>query len=421
MLPFVKLLFTAFAYSITNFLYITAVLMAFVNVKRNAGLEEEWLGFSRDSTKNMLLSSMLGGMLAGLGLSFLITGLGIVVDMNALMLIWGLAMLFMLATNRGMGFAYAAGIVSLSNLILGWPDTDPASITALTGILYLAESLLTMTDGSSGALPVVVRHKRYSPAGAYVSNKLWPVPLVMLVPSLPGQAGSGGISMPEWWPLLSGGSTTGAFGLIYMAALLCYQDMAVTAPAKQRTRDAGFFLCAYSLVVLILAVAADALYVMKYAAALLTPVLYWLVTFLLRRGIELGTPIYTPPWRGLRVLAIYPESPGSSMGIRPGDILLNLNGKAINSEEMLKTELNGSPTYIWIDISRNGSKMTLDHRDYRNGIADIGLVFVPRKTGHYYSFGGNDKKNTLFRKLLSGRGKAYREWSDSSSLFTRLF
>ncbi len=406
MLAFVRLLFTAFAYSITNFIYITAVLMAFVNIKRNAGLEEEWLGYSRDCARNMLMGSVLGGMLAGLGASFLITGLGIVVDPDSILLIWGLAMLFMLATNRGMGFAYAAGIASLSNLIFGWPDTDPASITALAGILYLAEGLLTLADGSSGSVPVVVKHKRFSPTGAFVSSKLWPVPLVMLVPSVPAHTGSEGISMPEWWPLLDGGSSTGAFGMIYLAALLCYQDMAVTATSRQRARDSGLFLCAYSLVVLILAAAADAIYIMKYVAALLTPILYGSVAYIRSRSMETGDPIYAPPWRGLRILAVYPESPGSSMGIRPGDILLSLNGKPINSEEMLKTELSGSPTYIWIDINRNGNKITLDHRDYRNGVGDIGLVFVPRKTGHYFSFGTKGKKNTLFRRLVSGRGKS---------------
>src|SRR5690606_3234408 len=105
---------------------------------------------------------------------------------------------------RYMCFSYAGGIVSLLSLITGWPKIDVSAIIALIGILHLMESVLIMLDGHRDGVPVWMEHSRFKPVGAYLFQKMWPIPLVVLVIPYAGAqlaANGGGVSMPDWWPL----------------------------------------------------------------------------------------------------------------------------------------------------------------------------------------------------------------------------
>src|SRR5665647_1941259 len=150
MSAFIKLLFTAFAQSITSFIFILIIMMVFANIKRRARLEESWLGFLRDTTRNQLLNAMLYGMIVGLIASTLIIVIGITIDVNTILAVWPLALLLMFFNQRYMCFSYAGGIVSLISLIFGWPHVDVSAIIALVGVLHLMESLLILLDGHKG-------------------------------------------------------------------------------------------------------------------------------------------------------------------------------------------------------------------------------------------------------------------------------
>lgn len=385
MSAFIKLLFTAFAQSITSFIFILIIMMVFANIKRRARLEESWLGFLRDTTRNQLLNAMLYGMIVGLIASTLIIVIGITIDVNTILAVWPLALLLMFFNQRYMCFSYAGGIVSLISLIFGWPHVDVSAIIALVGVLHLMESLLILLDGHKGALPVIMEHKRFNPIGAYVMNKLWPIPLVILaIPSEVIRTALGGINMPDWWPLFHGQAGVKSLVLIPLAAILGYGDIAITHSTKKRAKETGFWLGAYSLVILILAIISSRIFWVKYIAAITTPVLHELLIYLGKRGQLEGKPIYGAPWRGIRILDVFPESIGSKMDLKPGDIFMNLNGRGINSEEMLSEALSYSPSYIWVDVNRDGETKTLEYRDYQQGIKQLGILFVPRKTSRFF-------------------------------------
>src|SRR5690554_1037105 len=88
---FIKLLFTAFAHSITSFLYILIIMIVYQHINTRAQLEETWLGFLRNSIRNRLLSVMLYGMITGLTASILITAAGVPMDLNTILFIWPIA------------------------------------------------------------------------------------------------------------------------------------------------------------------------------------------------------------------------------------------------------------------------------------------------------------------------------------------
>ena len=156
---FIKLLFSAFAHSITSFLYILIIMIVYQHINMRAQLEETWLGFLRNSIKNRLLNAMLYGMITGLTASILITAAGVPMDLNTILLIWFLALLLSLLNFRYFCFSYAGGAISLISLIFGWPKIQVPAVIAIIGILHLVESVLILADGHRDALPVVMEHK----------------------------------------------------------------------------------------------------------------------------------------------------------------------------------------------------------------------------------------------------------------------
>ena len=77
------------------------------------------------------------------------------------------------------------------------------------------------------------------------------------------------------------------------------------------------------------------------------PLLHELISYWTKRGQLTGKPVFGAPWRGLRVLDVLPDKTGSRMGLMPGDIILNVNGKGVNSQEMLQEP--EQPFTLWMD------------------------------------------------------------------------
>ncbi|HHY82609.1 MAG TPA: PDZ domain-containing protein [Clostridiales bacterium] len=384
MAGFIKLLFTAFAQSITSFLYILITAIVYMHIKNEARLEETWLGFLRETVKNRLMNAMLYGMIAGLAASTLIVATGIPIDLNTAIILWPFALMLTLINKRFICFSYAGGIISLISLVSGWPKIDVPAVIAFIGILHLTESILILLDGHRDALPVVMEHKRFKPIGAFVMNRLWPVPLIILtIPTQVLPASGGGVAMPDWWPVFSM-QNEGGFMLFPLALAIEYGGLAVTAVPRERTRLIGLSLGIYSLFIFALAYLSIRFSWLQYAAAVLMPSLHELIMYFSKKSQMEGKPILGAPWRGLRILDVLPDTIGSMMGLKPGDVLLNINGKAVNSEEMLVEALNNAPLYLWMDISRRGNAMTVEYRNYNRNKDKLGVIFVPRKASHFY-------------------------------------
>ncbi len=410
---FIKMLFTAFAQSITSFLYLLILLMGYAGIKRNVQLEESWLGSLRNTSGNRMMDSMLFGMIAGLISSTLIILTGIPIHLNTLVILLPFSLFLTLLNKRYLCLSYAGGILSLVSLIFGWPDMDVPSLLALIGILHLTESLLIMLDGQKEAVPVVMEHKRFKPIGAFAISKFWPVPLVILtIPSGMLQAAGGGMQMPDWWPLF-GGRGGGSLMLFPIAVLLEYNDLAVTARPEHRARKTGLWMGMYSLLILTIAVLSVHYGWLMFAGAVLMPLLHEFLLYWSRKGQLDGDPIFGAPWRGLRILEVMPDTVGSQMGLRPGDILLNLNGRGINSEEMLQEVLRTAPMYLWIDYKRDGKPETAEYHSYHRDEDSMGILYVPRKTSRF--FRTEEQKGPLLQ-LWKRIQRMQRQGKDSNHL-----
>ena len=244
----IEIVITHFAYSITSLMFIVVLTLAFMYISKFAKLEEAWLGTLRTPLKTRFLSAVLFGMIVGLVASFCIVLVGIPLDYKAVLYIWPLAILLMFINKRYLCFSYSGGIVALSALLFGWPDINVPSIIALVGILHLMESLLILFDGYKDSLPIWVKHKDDNTVGAYLMNKVWPIPLVVLIaPEGIMQAAEGAIAMPDWWPLFQQPGIE-VLALFPIVAVMGYSDIAITRTSRGRVKETGFWLDRKSVV-----------------------------------------------------------------------------------------------------------------------------------------------------------------------------
>jgi hypothetical protein len=393
----IEMVITHFAYSITSLIFIVVLTLAFMYMSRFIRLEEAWLGIIRTPINTRFLSAVLFGMIVGLVASFCIILIGIPLDYKAVLYIWPLAILLMLFNRRYLCLSYAGGIVSLSALLFGWPKVNVPSIIALVGILHLMESLLIWLDGYKDSLPIWVKHKNDDTVGAYLMNKIWPIPLVVLiVPEGILQAAEGAVAMPDWWPLFQQQPGVEVLALFPIVAVMGYSDIAITQSSRGRVKETGFWLGVYSIVILILALISSRMYWVSFIAAFAAPVLHELLIIFGRKAQFEGDPAFKAPWRGLKILDVLPMSQAEKMGVKPGDLLLAMNGRDVNSKDMLDEILMGYPSYAWLDIKREDKDVILEYKDYQNGIHDLGVIFVPRHTTKHFRI---DEQNSIIQDL----------------------
>ena len=367
----VKLLFTAYSQAISSFFYIAIVLVVYLQIQKNAQLEESWLGILRNPVTTQLYYVLLYGLIGGLLTSFCILIFNITIDYEVMLFIWPVSLFLMLFNQRYLCSSYSIGMIALVSLIFGWPEFDVPSLVVLVGILHLVESLLILIDGARDSIPVYIEHQGFTPAGAYLMNKMWPVPLATI--TAPGQ-----LVFPT-------------------VAVLIYEDKAITQTPYKRTRESGFWVAVYGLIILILAIASYRIQWFAYIAALATLVLHELLILWNNRGQRMGKPAFVAPWRGIRVLEVLPERIGQSMGLKQGDIILGLNGRQVNSEAMLNEILEDWPAFVWVTVLRDEKEtIDLEYRDYGGGVNDLGVILIPRSTGKHYLF---DQQRGLLARI----------------------
>jgi len=289
-----------------------------------------------------ILTAVAYGIIGGLIGSMLIVTVGLSLNGSSLLYLWPIAILLMFINPRFICFAYAGGILSLANLIFGFPSLNIAQILALIAVLHIVESGLILVSGHLGAIPAYFRTPDGRLVGGFNLQKIWPIPIAVL--SIAGSPINFG-SMPGWWPLLktsfSGGPEYLAYGLIPVVACLGYGDLAISHNPNQKSRLSALCLGIYSIILLFLSFLSQNMRTAAFIAALFSPLGHELVIFI-GRGLELkGKPLYIPTDRGLRVLDVLVDTPVWKAGVRSGDIILTINGRELSGEtppDMLLTE-----------------------------------------------------------------------------------
>ncbi|GAV22817.1 PDZ domain-containing protein [Carboxydothermus pertinax] len=327
------------------------------------------------------------GIVGGMSGSLVLVFLGIALNEAGLSYLWPLAILFMLINPRFLCFSYAGGVVSLAYLIFGFPKVNVAQIAALVGVLHLVESVLISIGGHLGARPEYFKIKTGQIVGGFVLQRFWPIPLAALVVVTQLPQTTGGIQMPDWWPLIKSSETTPnlMYSLIPVVAGLGYGDMVITRYPEEKSKLSAMYLGAYSIILIFLAMLSMKFTVISWFAALFMPlgheaVIYW------GRKLEEGRPLFVNPENGVgvMVLGVNPGSIADSAGLKTGDVILTVNGVYIHSPEELFRELSYSYGMVPLEVSRRGShRIETLYMKKSFFPADVGIITAPSPYDSY--------------------------------------
>lgn len=335
------------------------------------------------SLPQQVIMTVFFGSVGGVIGSFLLTLMGVNLSQLGLAYIWPVAIILMVVNARYLCFAYAGGLVALSNVLFGWPVVDVSQVLVLVAILHITESILIVMSGRYGSMPVILRREDGQLVGAFNLQNFWPLPLVLMsavaVPDF--QISPNMLSMPDWWPLLPVIHAAPAghqwmYHMIPVVAALGYTDLAIASSPQMRRRKSAMYLAAYSLVLLALALLSLQYKWLQLIAAIASPLGHEILVQLdSRRELE-GPPRYVPPLQGVMILDTVIDSPAYKAGLEPGDILLKFDGLVVNNPMQLGVALETLPDTFSLEYLRNGRIRQKKIR-FIKGKSVLGVILVP--------------------------------------------
>ena len=339
-----------FALMFTDLRYILILVLVFSIVYRQYSkirdYEQWFFGLRRIDPLRETAAAAIYGLGGGFLATVLFIALGVSVTNAGAAYLWLAAILLMLFHPRFLCFAYAGSLVSILNLLFGYPQVHIATLMALVAILHLVEAALIFVNGYHGSSPMFFKHKSGKVVGGFALRKFWPMPTIALVGLV--VAGSGAdwqtVAMPDWWPVFRAGmEAPEGHVLMYMlfplVVALGYSDFVQTELPKAKARRSAGMLLAYSLVLLALALAANAYPVLSILPVLFAPLGHELVILWGQWREQNRQPVFHGE-DGVMVLSVYPDSPAENMGLRVGDVIKSVNGVEVGDLSQLVQEIS---------------------------------------------------------------------------------
>jgi len=395
----------------TFLFYWVMVAVVALLYQRVADMEKKLHGLVRNESLDQTIAAIFHGFLAGLVGSFILIFVGVSLSSNDTIWVIGLSLILMAIDRRLICFSYAGGIVSLSSLLFGWPRVNVPGLMGLVAVLHITESLLIRTTGAGCATPVYLQHKSGRVVGGFTMQTFWPVPIVVLVLSLITDRTllSGLTYMPDWWPLIRSrampiNDPNYIFTMIPVVAVIGYGDVAITCSPAERARRSAGYLALYSFTLLGLAIAASHYQAAAWLAAIFSPLGHEAVAVNMSRRETQGVPIFVPPPRGVRLLDVIPGSPARAVGLRSGDIILEVNDVPVDRKaDLLEwfrpgeieprdaaggrdpagTRSPGWLPHLNLTVLRGDRRLTLRATEMRRAGGTAGLVMVPEEGDEY--------------------------------------
>lgn len=197
-------------------------------------LEKENIGFRKPILEKLMVS-VIYGIFGGIITTVLFIYLGVVAIPGDFIYILMVVIVLSFINPRYMCFSYGGAIVSLSNLIFGYPNIQILPVMTIIAVLHIIESLLILLDGWRNKLPVFFGAKSKIVSG-FKMNRFWPIPFVIFI--------GDGLIHP-----------------IAFMAILSYEDYSIGSNPRKKAIKTSFVLFIYSIILLLLSKNVDNLFV----------------------------------------------------------------------------------------------------------------------------------------------------------------
>lgn len=375
------------------------ILLIYLHYRKQMVLERQLFSARIQSPMAQTLRSLGMGITGGLVVSAISLGIGLVVRVQDMWILSVIALILAIIRLRFLCLAYAAGVLGLLHIVAGlmpelrhaegigpiWQlllDAKPLPLLALAGILHLAEALLVRWNGGKDASPLFIEGKRGRIVGAYELHSFWFTPLILLVDAPTGWS-FWNMPLFSGWPLFS--PEAASWSLLMLPAVTGYSDLTQTMPPRRKASEIAAQLRLYAVILLVVAY-----------AAVWVPGLLLLVALFALFGHE-GMVCYSrwrenklPPYyiqstRGIKVMAVLPQTPAAEMGIQPGEIIVKVNGIAVMEKAQLYKALQVNPAFCKMEVLTHGGEVKfLQCAIYAGDHHQLGIIVVPDASTQYF-------------------------------------
>lgn len=390
----IKFIFQTFTMMVIDLRYILIIALVFVMVYRQhlkiRDYERRAFNLNRLNPFMETVTALVYGIGGGFVATAFFVSLGISISDAGIAYLWLVALALMLINPRFMCFAYAGGLISLSSLLIGFPQVEVANLMALIAVLHLAEALLIFVNGHQHASPMYFRHSDGRIVGGFSFQKFWPMPTIALlgVGMLGSAAEMESIAMPHWWPVFQSGlEIQPGHVLIHVLfpviVALGYSDFVQTELPKTKARRSAGMLMLYSVTLLVLAIIANAVPRLRILPVLFAPLGHELVIFWGRRREKLGEPVFHNE-NGMMVLDVYPGSPAEEMGLTAGDVIKTVNGVPVAHLQDFVSQI--SPWLVDPVLTVENQFLRPQQRqiEYKGKIPPVGIIPTPQSQQGFY-------------------------------------
>lgn len=405
------------------FLYI-AVFFIVLQYRRQVMLERKLFHVRMHSLGGQIIRTLVGGLLAGLGISLVTVFLGMELSTTGIGIIWCVSILLLLFRVRYLCLAYAVGILGVLQFGLSWfPDwTLPGysgtivqelrqmnipALVALVALLHFAEALLVRIQGAKFAGPLFFSGKRGKLVGGYQMQSFWPIPLFLMIP-----AQTAGSILP-WTPFFGGDGWANGWTLLAFPVVIGFTEMTQSRLPQEKARLSSSWLFGYSLILLVLAMAAKLWSPLMLVAALAAVLLHEALVWYSAEEETKRSPLFVHDGRGMHILAVLPNSPAEELGLQAGEIIHKVNGIRVRTKEELHQALRLNPAFCKLEVLNLAGETKFAQRAIFAGEHhQLGVVLAPDQDAAYYV---EMKPVSIYRMLrmkLSGFSSKARQESE---------
>ncbi|MEC1607011.1 S1C family serine protease [Bacillus halotolerans] len=361
------------------FFVIVSLAFGYVRIKRERKTFHTRIADIYDELKFTYTKGLIPGILLSIVLGVL--GISIPLGMLAIIAVMTAAAALTLRAN----WMSAAYIVSVSMLIgfgLQVNQAEPfldrfpqgfavmwPALAVFLGLLVIAEGAVAYRSAHVKTSPGLVVSSRGLPIGQQLANRIWLLPLFILVP------GNGLESHLSWWPVFS--VPGGSFHFLWIPYFVGFGQRVQGSLPETSIRITAKRVCILGLIVSALG-AASLLWTPLAVAAVCAAVLGRIFLSVKQRVNDNAAPFYfSKRDQGLMVLGIIPNTPAEDLELKIGEIITKVNGVPVKHVSDFYEALQRNRAYVKLEIIGLNGEIRFDQRaSYEGEHHELGILFV---------------------------------------------
>ncbi|MDN4492266.1 PDZ domain-containing protein [Ureibacillus aquaedulcis] len=241
------------------------------------------------------------------------------------------------------------------------------TVAILAGLLLVAEGMLIRKYGAQYASPIVENSKRGLKAVAFLSKKIWVLPIFFVIP------GDVINAYFPWWPQVSLDSTE--FSLVLFPMIIGFQQMSRHTLPVYLHQKLGRSVIILGEVVIIGGLVAYFFPIVGFAMLIVGLVARIAISIRFVMREQKDVYAVSAKSSGVVIAGVLPDSPAEKMGLDVGEVIRKVNGVEVHSERELYEALQINAAHCRLEVLNHQNEVRLtQHVVYNGDHHRIGLL-----------------------------------------------